>query len=235
MISDIDKAHPPPLTTEGLSGWLAATRHGLQCIAQTAGSNLGNLEIAVMEHLCALGVSLLTEAAHLQAQATAFLCTRCQGPLLREAKGQGRNIDSAVGQLRLGRDYGWCARCQDWCYPADTRWGLHPNVPASPRVQEMAAEAVLKMPCAEAEKSLPRLGGARLSSTTLHREAARQGGRALTLQQADQHRTATSAGVVQLAKQAKTPVKPFVLIIEMDAWNIRERTNWGRTKALRKK
>ena len=235
MISDIDKTHPPLLTTEGISGWLAATQLRLRGIAQAAGTSLGNLEIAVMEHLCALGVSLLTEAAHLQAQATAFVCTRCQGPLQREAKHQGRNVDSAVGQLRLGRDYGWCTRCQDWCYPADARWGLHPNVAASPRVQEMAAEAVLKMPCAEAEKSLPRLGGARLSSTTLHREAGRQGGRALALQQADQHRSATPAGVLQLAKQAKTPAKPFVLIIEMDAWNIRERTNWGRTKALRKK
>jgi hypothetical protein len=99
----------------------------------------------------------------------------------------------------------------------------------------MAAEAVLKMPCAEAEKSLPRLGGCLLSSTTLHREASRQGRRALALQQADQSRTTSLEGVLQLAKQAQSPHQPFVLIIQMDAWNIRERTDWGRTNALRKK
>ena len=97
------------------------------------------------------------------------------------------------------------------------------------------AEAVLKMPCAQAEKSLPRLGGCVLSATTLHREAARQGQRALVLQRAEQQRTTTVAGVTQLAQQSAPPQKPFVLILELDAWNIRERTDWGRTERLRKK
>jgi hypothetical protein len=235
MLSDIDNPSLSPLSPEDFSAWLAATQQRLHRIAQTSGTNLGHLEVALLEQLHRLGVPLLTQAANLQAQATPFLCTRCQQPLQREAKNQGRNVESALGRLRLGRDYGWCPPCQEWCYPADARWGLHPNVPASPRVQEMAAEAVLKMPCAEAEKSLPRLGGCQLGSTTLHREAYRQGQRALALQHADQQRAATPAGVLQLAKQAKIPTQPFVLIIEMDAWNIRERTDWGRTKALRKK
>ena len=120
---------------------------------------------------------------------------------MREARNQVRKIDSVVGALHLGRDYGWCQKCQDWSHPADVRWGLQPNAPASPRVQEMAAEAVLKRPCAQAEKSLPRLGGCSLSSTTLHREASRQGQRALALQKADQHRATTVQGVVELAKE----------------------------------
>lgn len=234
MISDLDNSFLPPLTAEGFCAWLSTAQQRLHQIAQTPATNLGHLEIALLEELCRLGVPLLTQAANLQAQATPFLCTRCQKPLQREARHQARNVESALGRLRLGRDYGWCPQCQDWCYPADARWGLHPNVAASPRVQEMAAEAVLKMPCAQAEKSLPRLGGCRLGSTTLHREAYRQGRRALALQQADRQRSTTPAGVVHLAKQAKAPTRPFVLIIEMDAWNIRERTDWGRTQALRK-
>lgn len=234
MLSDIDNAFLPPPAAAGFSTWLTATEQRLRHIAQTPGTNLGHLEIALSEELCRLGIPLLTQAANLQAQTTPFLCTRCQKPLQREAKQQGRNVESALGRLRLGRDYGWCEQCQDWCYPADARWGLHPNVAASPRVQEMAAEAVLKMPCAEAEKSLPRLGGCRLGSTTLHREAYRQGRRALVLQQADQKRSTTPAGVLHLTQQAQTPTQPFVLIIEIDAWNIRERTDWGRTQALRK-
>ena len=191
--------------------------------------------MAVVEDLHRLGASLLTQAANLQGQATPFLCPRCQKPLGREAKNHVRKIDSVVGPLPLGRDYGWGQKCQHWSYLADARWGLQPNAPSSPRVQEMAAEAVLKMPCAQAEKSLPRLGGCSLSSTTLHREASRQGRRALAFQKADQHRTTTVEGVVQLANQAAPPQKPFVLILELDAWNIRERTDWGRTHALRKK
>jgi len=235
MISDKDKNHLPSPTTHGFSAWLASAQQRLDRLAHASGTSLGDLEMAVVEDLHLLGASLLTQAANLQGQATPFLCSRCQGALVREAKNQVRKIDSVVGQLLLGRDYGWCRKCQDWSCPADVRWGLQPNAPASPRVQEMAAEAVLKMPCAQAEKSLPRLGGCCLSATTLHREAFRQGQRALAFQKADQHRTTTVEGVVQLAHQAAPPPKPFVLILELDAWNIRERTDWGRTKTLRKK
>jgi len=235
MLSYKDKANLPAPTAPGFSAWLTDAQQRLDRLAHTPGTSLGDLEIAVVEDLHRLGASLLAQAAHLQGQATPFLCSRCQGPLVREARNQVRKVDSVVGPLHLGRDYGWCQKCQDWSHPADVRWGLQPNAPASPRVQEMAAEAVLKMPCAQAEKSLPRLGGCSLSSTTLHREAARQGQRALALQAADQHRATTVPGVVQLASQAAPPQKPFVLILELDAWNIRERTDWGRTKTLRKR
>jgi len=197
----------------------------LERLAHTPGTSLGDLEIALVADLHRLGASLLTQAANLQGQATPFRCARCQAPLAHEAKNHVRKIDSVVGPVCWGRDYGWCQKCQAWSYPADVRWGLQPNAPASPRVQEMAAEAVLKMPCAQAEKSLPRLGGCVLSATTLHREAARQGQRALVFQQADQQRTTTVAGVTQLAQQSAPPQKPFVLILELDAWNIRERTD----------
>jgi len=235
MLSDKDKADLPPATAPGFTVWLTEAQQRLERLARTPGTSLGDLEIALVADLHRLGASLLTQAANLQGQATPFLCPRCQAPLAREAKNQARKIDSVVGPVRLGRDYGWCQNCQTWSYPADVRWGLQPNAPASPRVQEMAAEAVLKMPCAQAEKSLPRLGGCVLSATTLHREAARQGQRALVFQQADQQRTTTVAGVTQLAQQSAPPQKPFVLILELDAWNIRERTDWGRTERLRKK
>lgn len=235
MLSDKRKTHLPPPTPQGFCAWLAAAQQRLASLAHTPGTSLGDLEIALLEDLHHLGAGLLTQAANLQGQSTPFRCGRCQGFLVREAKNHVRKIESVVGPLHLRRDYGWCHKCQDWSYPADGRWGLQPNAPASPRVQEMAAEAVLKMPCAQAEKSLPRLGGCSLSSTTLHREASRQGQRALALQKADQHRSTTVQGVVELAKQAAAPQQPFVLIIELDAWNIRERSDWGRTKALRQK
>jgi hypothetical protein len=234
MLSDTDNLNSAPSTVESVSAWLRATQARLHHLAQAPGTNLGHLEIALVEQLHRLGAQLLTQAANLQGQATLFVCPRCQQTLVREGKHHQRTVASVVGPLRLHRDYGWCGQCRAWCYPADTRWGLQPNVPASPRVQEMAAEAVLKMPCAEAEASLPRLGGCQLSSTTLHREALRQGARARALQQFDQQRIASPAGVLHLAKQAQLPQRPFVLILQLDAWNIRERTDWGRSGALRK-
>src|SRR5216117_75069 len=149
MLSDNCHSNLPPPTEQGFCAWLAIAQQRLDRLAHTPATSLGDLEIAVLEELHRLGASLLTQAANRQAQATAFLCSRCQQPLAREAKNHVRKIDSVVGPLQLSRDYGWCPKCQDWCYPADARWGLQPNAPASPRVQEMAAEAVLKMPCAK--------------------------------------------------------------------------------------
>jgi len=154
MLSDKDNPPLPPPTAQGFAAWLAAVQQRLERLAHTPETNLGDLEIAVVEDLHRLGAALLTQAANGQGQATPFRCSRCQGPLVREAKNHARKVDSVVGPLRLGRDYGWCQKCQAWEYPADVRWGLRPNAPASPRLQEMAAEEVLKMPCAQAEKSL---------------------------------------------------------------------------------
>ena len=234
MLSDIVKP-PSPLTPAALTGWLAATQARLHALAQTPGTSLGHLEIALIEALHGLGRPLLEQAAGDQALATPFVCPHGHGPLQREAKNHPRHVNSVVGPLRLGRDYGWCPQCREWFYPADARWGLQPNAPASPRLQELAAEAVLKMPCAQAETSLPRLGGSSFSAPTLHREARRQGQRALALQQADQKLTTFPSGVAQLTGQSPASNRPFVLIIQIDAWNIRERDDWGRSQAMRKK
>jgi hypothetical protein len=232
MLSDTVNASLS-LTPESLAAWLAATRARLLALARRADTNLGHLEVALTEELRCLGAALLGEAAQQQAAATAWVCPRCRQPLRREAKSCVRQVTTALGPVRLSRDYGWCPQCRGWQFPADARWGLQPKAPASPRVQELAAEAVLKMPCAAAEKSLPRLGGCPLSAASLHREALRQGARAQALRQADLELTTTPQGVAQLARQSPPPPTPFVLIIQMDAWHIRERDDWGRSPALR--
>ena len=101
MISDIDNPNLPPPTLAGFSAWLTGTRERLRRLAHTPGTNLGHLEIALLEDLHRLGVPLLTQAASLQGQATPFLCPRCQKPLQREAKNHRRKVESAVVPLRL--------------------------------------------------------------------------------------------------------------------------------------
>ena len=106
MLSDNCHSNLPPPTEQGFCAWLAIAQQRLDRLAHTPATSLGDLEIAVVEELHRLGASLLTQAANRQAQATAFLCSRCQQPLAREAKNHVRKIDSLVGPLQLRRDYG---------------------------------------------------------------------------------------------------------------------------------
>src|SRR5213592_314308 len=84
MLSDNCHSNLPPPTGQGFCAWLAIAQQRLDRLAHTPATSLGDLEIAVVEELHRLGASLLTQAANRQAQATAFLCSRCQQPLARE-------------------------------------------------------------------------------------------------------------------------------------------------------
>jgi len=59
-------------------------------------------------------------------------------------------------------------------------------------------------------------------------QAKAQQRRAQSLAQMD-----TWSDIQQLAgRTERPPTQPFTLIIEMDAWNIRELDDWGQTKVL---
>jgi hypothetical protein len=90
----------------------------------------------------------------------------------------------------------------------------------------------LRAPAGQAQEDVRRMTGIDLDPGTLHREARRQGERALMLRDADLNLTRTLTGVLKLAARSVTPTSPFTLVIEIDAWNIRERDNWGITKKL---
>lgn len=146
---------------------------------------------------------------------------------------RGRTVDSSVGKIRFVRSYGWCGHCQHHVFPADVALGLHARARTSPRVQEICALTVLHGPAAGAEEDVRRMTGVDVAASTLHREARRQGERALQLREQDVGLSERPSGVVRLA--AKAPVLPqhSTLVIEIDAWNIRERDHWGETERLR--
>ena len=143
-------------------------------------------------------------------------------------------METRFGPVTIRRTRGWCKRCQQWCFPADAALRLGPTSTASPALQEAAALLVAQMPAAEAIAVLERLTGIQTSVSTLEREARRQGERG------QQHRDATNAALqdwdtlVAAAQRAaqSIPAAPFTLVIEVDAWNIRERDGWGQTAAL---
>jgi hypothetical protein len=200
----------------------------------TEDQDMGSLERAVDRvtlEVRRLALERLTQEA---ADREELGCSRCGEMLQVTDRRRWRTVGSAFGPIRFGRGYGLCPNCLLYCFPADGALGLHERAPTSPRVQEICALMALRAPVAQAEDDVRRLTGVRLSASTLHREARRQGERALELRQKQEQLTEKPDGVALLA--AKAPSLPLhsTMVIEIDAWNIRERDHWGQTESRRK-
>jgi hypothetical protein len=159
-------------------------------------------------------------------------CPTCQSEVLVEAKGRSRQVRTSFGVIEYSRNYAFCSKCKQYLYPSDVALGLQPRATASPRVQEICALTALRAPSGQAQDDVRRLTGIQMDSSTLHREACRQGQRALTRRDADERLTQSLEGVAELAQRAIGLPATFTLVIQIDTWNIRERDNWGDTQAL---
>jgi hypothetical protein len=203
---------------------------------QCADQGMGHLEEQLTVSTRQLQRQSLERAAQAKADATPPHCPVCGRPLTRKQRGHQRTVQTRFGPIQLRRTRGWCRRCQQWRFPADAALRLGETGTASPAVQEAAALLVAQMPVAEAAAVLERLTGVKWSPATLDREARRQG------QRAEQQRAQLNEALAdweQLvaaaqAARAAAPAPPYTLVIEIDAWNIRERDEWGRTAALQK-
>jgi hypothetical protein len=206
----------------------------LQQNVACATDGMGHLEEQLMTGTRELQRQALERAAQAKADATPPHCPVCGRKLTRRQRAHSRTVTTRFGQVTIRRTRGWCARCKLWRFPADVALRLDATATASPAVQEVAALLVAQMPAAEAAAILERLTGIACHPSTLEREARRQGERG------HQHRDAMNAvfddwdTLVAAAPRtvASVPATPFTLVIEIDAWNIRERDGWGQTAAL---
>jgi hypothetical protein len=231
-----DKVNPSLIPNDLLQSWAQTARTDLGDLLQTPGLTLGHLEERLEAQARKLMLPILRAAAQERAAQQPFLCPICGGALRAEAHQRPRTLDTVFGSLVFQRDYGWCPDCARYWHPADPALGLAPQAPASPRMQEIAALMSLRNPYAQAAKDAHRLTGLPLNPASLHREAKRQGQRAIQCRQRDIDLSHTPQGVAELSSRSATTRKsPFTLIIEIDAWNIRERDDWGRTRKLRRK
>lgn len=194
--------------------------------------NLGDLEVQIERQSRELLRVAAEKAAQKKADLTPPLCPVCHQSLSRVTGEHRRRFECKFGTLAIERRRGYCKRCRKWRFPADNVLGLEETAGYSPRVQEMAALLASKMPVSEASVVLEHLTGVKLPRATLDREARRQGERArrVRCQQDKQAHLSRSKPV-----QGELVLEPYQMIIQMDAWNIRERDGWGRTKALRQK
>lgn len=197
--------------------------------------NLGHLEEELLRGGQEVFRQMLEKAAQQKADAAAPLCPLCQNKLSRLTGGHFTTIQSRFGSIRVQRVRGYCRRCRKWRFAADALLGLPEQGTQSPAVQEMAALTVSKMPASEAEQVVERLAGIKISAATLGRAARQQGQRAQRQREELDKKMGTPQGRAQQDPdlQLQLPLEPFTLVIELDAWNLRERDDWGRSGALR--
>lgn len=227
---------PRGLSCEEFEQWQADLLRRLERLRQNPEANLGHSEELIRQANLELQRHLLQQQMQAMADAVAEQCPDCASTLCDIKRRLARSLDGMCGSLDLRRTYGWCAKCEHWVFPADRALGLVEHSSATPLRQEACALLISKMPAEQAEALSLRLTGVRLSRSTLAREGQRQGQRAERLleQQLSRPRV-PAAPTAASVLGCDQPRKPFTLVIEIDAWNIRERTDWGETSARRER
>jgi hypothetical protein len=205
--------------------------------ALCADQDLGHMEERLLRGGHEVFRQMLEKGAQLKAGPAPPVCPVCQNQLSRWKQGHWTRIQTRFGAIRIQRARGYCKRCGKWRFPADAALGLPEEGTQSPAVQEMAALTVSQMPAPEAQQVLERLAGVKISAATLGRQARQQGQRALQKREQLDRQMSQPEGCAQQDAdlQLKLPLEPFTLVIELDAWNIRERDHWGQSQALRQK
>jgi transposase len=228
------------LAENALEEWSADLRARLQRVQQHPEQNLGFIEEHIRQSALQLQCLLVQSAMQAKADAVEENCPDCHRPLADKKRRVERTVDAYCGQVKLRRTHGWCPKCKKHSFPADRALGLREDSNASPLVQEIGALLVTKMPAEQAEAISWRVTGRRLSRSTLARLAQAQGDDAIARREqmiagpvlpSPKHQPSTPSATRRVAG-ADQPITPSTLVIQIDAWNIRERDFWGKTQAM---
>jgi hypothetical protein len=223
------------LCAEELQHWNQELARKLERLQADPSATLGHSEVLIRQAALELQRRLLERQLQAIADAVGARCTRCHGELTDQKLRVPRCLQSLFGPLSFRRTHGWCEPCGQWVYPADAALGLVPHSSATPLRQELSALLISKMTSAEAEAVSERLLGLRLYRSSLDREARRQGQRAEQLYEGLLARPPLPQPLRQPLAGCQGPPKPHTLVLQIDAWNIRERTDWGKAEARRRR
>jgi len=206
-----------------------ALEASIQRLLMASDQDLGHLERQVAADVQELSRQALERGAQAKADATPPKCPVCGHALSRVSRGHARTFESRFGAITVRRTRGYCQRCRKWRIPADAALGLEESGGYSPALQDAAAMLASKMPVEEASAVFEHLTGVKMPRATLDRQARRQGERALRLRQELDRQAGRSPTQLELT------LEPYQMILQLDAWNIRERDGWVQTKSLREK
>jgi hypothetical protein len=223
------------LLEQDIAHWREDLRKRLEQVHQHPEQGMGFIEEHIRQATLRLQCLLVQKTMQDKANLVEEKCPDCGRPLHDKKRRVVRWIDAYCGRVKLARTHGWCPHCEHWVFPADRALGLRADSTASPMVQEMCALLVSKMPAEQAEALSVRVAGRRLSRSTLGREAQRQGEQAIGVRQKLVEALVVQTPAAQVPAGLDQPPEPFTLVIQFDAWNIRERDYWGQTKQQRRK
>lgn len=237
LVDEIVARGEDSLLEQDIARWRADLRKRLEQIQQHPEQGLGFIEEHVRQATLQLQRLLVQKAMQDKADTVDEECPDCHGRLGHKKRRVPRWVDAYCGKVKLVRTHGWCPHCQHWVFPADRVLGLRDDSTASPLVQEMCALLVSKMPAEQAEALSLRVTGRSLSRCTLAREAQRQGDSALVVRQrlVDAPVGLPPESKNKAARAGDQPPELFTLVIQIDAWNIRERDHWGQTRKMRQR
>lgn len=221
------------LLEQDLIRWREDLHARLQRVQEHPEQNLGFIEENIRQSALQLQCLLVQRAMQNKADAVDEKCPDCQHPLCNKKRRVEKMVDAYCGKVKLRRTHGWCPDCEKWSFPADRVLGLRDDSSASPLVQELCALLVSKMPAEQAEALSLRVTGRSLSRSTLARQAQHQGDEAIAVRQQLIDQPIVQAPKTNVAPGVDSRPKPFTLVLQIDAWNIRERDLWGQTQSMR--
>jgi len=215
---------PTSALGEPISALLESVCASLERFQNSGDHNAGHLEQALKKSAGNFVAAVLQKALQAKADLIPPKCPRC-GAKLTKGQKLTRTINVGVGEIELTRDRGFCPKCQAWFCPADEALGIQSG--HSPCVQELAALFASKMPLADAAAVMEIATGVKLPVTTLDRVAKQAAKKAQTKRRELDEQACAPGG------PAPASAPPQTLIIQVDAWNIRERDQWGQSQELR--
>jgi hypothetical protein len=221
------------LLEQDITLWQEDLQRRLVQIRQHPEQGLGFIEEHIRQSSLELQRLLVQKAMQEKADTVEEKCPDCGTQLTNKKRRVPRWVEAYCGKVQLHRTHGWCPHCERWHFPADRMLGLREGSTASPLVQEMCALLVSKMPAEQAEAICLRVTGRRLSRSTLAREAQRQGDHAIQVRRQLVAAPVWADPAATLTAGQDQPAAPFTLVIQIDAWNVRERDHWGQTQKRR--
>lgn len=186
-------------------------------------SELGGLEKELRKGMSEVVRMVLERAMQAKADQAGRNCPKCGQPL-RNGRYTPRTIKTSFGPVTLKRWRGKCSKCDEWVCPADILLRVEDGV--SPYVQEMATAAATKLPIAPASELIDQIGGLNIAPATLDRMIKRLGEK--SQESLERHDQQTREGSIECRQSVET------LVIQIDAWNARERDFWGENAEMRK-
>jgi len=200
---------------------------GLEALRQDPATTAGHLEERIRQCCLELQRRILEGEMQRRADSVALGCEQCGSRLVHRGRARTKPLRTMAGEVHFWRGFGTCRSCDAIRYPADHSLGLSQDSTASPLLQEVSALLVSLMPAEQAAKASQRVCGIPLNHASLSRDARRQGERAIKL------RPQLDRSPPLLTTLGPTQPKPFTLVLQIDALNLRERDFWGQTQAKR--